>query len=112
MIKQLQENQLALTQGFEGNRTAITSGFDKKDEVKRWNLKQLPGYEAIEKPEMKYEAADINEKIKIIDARIDKKTDSLNENIDLANIAKEEGNENICKYYMKKTKNFLENMNS
>ena len=49
LIKQLQENQLALTQGFEGNRKAITSGFDKMD------LSQLPGYEekldAIEEPE-------------------------------------------------------------
>ena len=53
MIKQLQENQLALSQGFEGNRLAITSGFDKMDEVKKWDLDQLPGYEAIEEPEMK-----------------------------------------------------------
>ena len=52
MIKQLQENQLALTQGFEGNRKAITSGFDKMDEVKKSDLLQLPGYEAIEHPEM------------------------------------------------------------
>ena len=46
LIKQLQENQLALTQSFEGNRKAITSGFDKMDEVKKWDLEQLPGYEA------------------------------------------------------------------
>ena len=52
LIKQLQDNQLALTQGFEGNRKAITSGFDKMDEVKKWDLSQLPGYEAIEEPEM------------------------------------------------------------
>ena len=49
LIKQLQENQLALTQGFEGNRKAITSGFDKMD------LSQLPGYEekldVLEEPE-------------------------------------------------------------
>ena len=51
LIKQLQENQLALTAGFEGNRKAITSGFDKMDEVKKWDLQQLPGYEAIEEPE-------------------------------------------------------------
>ena len=55
LIKQLQENQLALTQGFEGNRKAITSGFDKMDEVKKWDLEQLPGYEAIEEPEEKKE---------------------------------------------------------
>ena len=51
LIKQLQDNQLALTAGFEGNRKAITSGFDKMDEVKKWDLQQLPGYEAIEEPE-------------------------------------------------------------
>ena len=62
LIKQLQDNQLALTAGFEGNRKAITSGFDKMDEVKKWDLEQLPGYEAIEEPEMEYETADINKK--------------------------------------------------
>ena len=46
LIKQLQDNQLALTAGFEGNRKAITSGFDKMDEVKKWDIEQLPGYEA------------------------------------------------------------------
>ena len=51
LIKQLQENQLALTQGLEGNKLAITSGFDKMDEVKKWDLQQLPGYEAIEESE-------------------------------------------------------------
>ena len=53
LIKQLQENQLALTQGFEGNRLAITSGFDKMDEVKKWDSEQLPGYKAIEELEEK-----------------------------------------------------------
>ena len=48
LIKQLQENQEALTKGLEGNRLTITSGFDKMDEVKRFDLQQLPGYEAIE----------------------------------------------------------------
>ena len=51
LIKQLQDNQLAFTAGFEGNRKAITSGFDKMDEVKKWDLQQLPGYEAVEEPE-------------------------------------------------------------
>ena len=49
-IKQLQANQLALTQGLNQNRLAITEGCDKKDEVKRWDLSQLPGFEAIEEP--------------------------------------------------------------
>ena len=61
LIKQLQENQLALTQGFEGNRLAITSGFDKMDEVKKWDLDQLPGYEAIEEPETEEAARYIRE---------------------------------------------------
>ena len=51
LIKQLQENQLALTEGLDKNRLAITSGFDKMDEVKKWDIEQLPGYEAIEEPE-------------------------------------------------------------
>ena len=29
---------------------AITEGFDKMDEVKKWDLAQLPGFEAIEEP--------------------------------------------------------------
>ena len=48
LIKQLQENQLALTEGLDKNRLAITQGFDKMDDVKKWDLLQLPGYEAIE----------------------------------------------------------------
>ena len=47
-IEQLKKNQLALTQGFNQNRLAITEGFDKLDEVKKWDLAQLPGFEAIE----------------------------------------------------------------
>ena len=50
LIKQLQANQLALTQGLNQNRLAITEGFDKMDEVKKWELAQLPGFEAIEEP--------------------------------------------------------------
>ena len=51
MIKQLQKNQLALTEGLDKNRFSITQGFDKMDEIKKWDLQQLPGYEAIEEPE-------------------------------------------------------------
>ena len=42
-----------MTQGLEGNKLAITSGFDKMDEVKKSDILQLPGYDAIEHPEMK-----------------------------------------------------------
>ena len=86
MIKQLQDNQLALTKGLDKNRLAITSGFDKMDEVKRWDLQQLPGFEAtldaIEEPEKEDEDEDEDEdegkkyiiqKIKIINNRIKKK---------------------------------------
>ena len=44
-IAQLQANQLALTQGLNQNRLAITEGFDKMEEVKNWDLAQLPGFE-------------------------------------------------------------------
>ena len=47
-LAQLQANQLALTQGLNQNRLAITEGFNKLDEVKKWDLAQLPGFEAIE----------------------------------------------------------------
>ena len=52
-IAQLKANQLALTQGLNQNRLAITEGFDKLDEVKKWDLAQLPGFEAIEEPKDK-----------------------------------------------------------
>ena len=50
-----------MTAGLEGNRKAITSGFDKMDEVKKWDLQQLPGYEAIEEPQEKKEPEEIEE---------------------------------------------------
>ena len=103
LIKQLQENQLALTAGFEGNRKAITSGFDKMDEVKKWDLEQLPGHEAIEKSEKK-EPEDIIEKIEILDYNIKKNIVTINEITDLENKAIEEGKENDYNYYMKKSK--------
>ena len=49
-IAQLKANQLALTQGLNQNRLALTEGFDKMDEVKKWDLVQLPGFEAIDEP--------------------------------------------------------------
>ena len=42
-----------MTEGLDKNRLAITSGFDKMDEVKRWDLEQLPRIEAVEHPEIK-----------------------------------------------------------
>ena len=72
LIKQLQDNQLALTEGLNKKRLAITSGFDKIDEVKKWDLQQLPGFEAIEVPGMK-ETEEIEE------AEEAKKSFSINE---------------------------------
>ena len=54
-LKQLQANQLALTQGLDQNKLAINEGFDKLNEIKRWDLKQLPGFDAIEDPPKKDE---------------------------------------------------------
>ena len=45
--------------------------------------------------------------MKILDASIEKYSDTLNKNVDLANEAKEEGNENKYKYYMRKNKELL-----
>ena len=66
-IEQLKKNQLALTQGLNQNRMAITEGFDKMDEVKKWDMAQLPGFEAIEEPKedegpkiAKFKAEDLN----------------------------------------------------
>ena len=64
LIKQLQDNQLALTEGLDKNRLAITSGFDKIDEVKRWDLSQLPGLEAIEEEEEEEEEEEKEEEEK------------------------------------------------
>ena len=111
LIKQLQDNQLALTEGLEGNRKAITSGFDKIDEVKRWDLSQLPDFEAtlnaIEEPEKEDEAEDVKEKIKIIDARINQKIYSSDKLVDLANKAKEEGKIELRDYYLDRSKEQL-----
>ena len=43
-----------MTEGLDKNSLAITQGFDKMDEVKKWDLQQLPGFEAIEEPEKEF----------------------------------------------------------
>ena len=79
LIKQLIDNQLAFNEGLNKNRLAITSGFDKMDEVKRWDLSQLPGLEAIEeeKEEEDEEEEDILEKINELKNLIIKKNDIM-----------------------------------
>ena len=82
MIKQLQENQEALTKGLDSNRLAIIQGFDKVDEVKIYDLLQLPGYEAVEEPEKESEKESeekvILKKMKDLQNRISKKIILLN----------------------------------
>ena len=63
LIKHLQANQLALTQGLNQNRLAITEGFDKMDEVKRWELSQLPDFEGIEDDGVLPSTSDVGPKI-------------------------------------------------
>ena len=107
LIKQLQENQLALTQGFEGNRKAITSGFDKMDEVKKWDLDQLPGYEAIEEPEMEELELEEEEEPKMVRRMsIDEYIKEIENDIDILNRleqkAEKEGNMEIKDHFLKK----------
>ena len=91
LIKQLQDNQLALTEGLNKNRLAITSGFDKMDEVKKWDLVQLPGYEAIEEEKEEEEEEEekeektekeIIEKIKELQNLVIKKNDLFKKLLD------------------------------
>ena len=106
LIKQLQKNQLALTEGLDKNRLAITSGFDKMDEVKRWDLQQLPGYEAIEEPEMEkeeeYETEDIYGKIKRLHELIQETKEDIDSSFELAKEAEEEGKMDFKKTLFKK----------
>ena len=106
LIKQLQENQLALTQGFEGNRKAITSGFDKMDEVKKWDLDQLPGYEAIEEPEMEESKETSDEPVIVERKTFDEYIKKIENEISIYNAliqdAEEEGNTKLKDKYLKK----------
>ena len=105
LIKQLQKNKLALTAGFEGNRKAITSGFDKMDEVKKWDLQQLPGYDAIVEPEMEemeeYKTEDIYGKIERLHELIQETKEDIDSSFELAKEAEEEGKMDLKKYYLR-----------
>ena len=97
LIKQLQENQLALTEGLDKNRLAITQGFDKMEEVKRWDLDQLPGIGAIEEPEKdfgkEYSQEQPEYSISINDMKLllgGEESDFTQEDENLRNISKEE----------------------
>ena len=110
LIKQLQENQLALTQGLEGNNLAITSGFDKMDEVKKWDLEQLPGYEAIEETEKEdeededeSEEDELNIINKLYESLKNKKVNMEKLTV-LAEKANEEDDISLAQYYASKLK--------
>ena len=124
LIKQLQENQLALTSGFEGNRKAITSGFDKMDEVKRWDLSQLPGYEStlgmIEKPkkeddedeEEPVEEEKIIEEIKVLQNLLLEKNDLMAKLIEESKAKYQDGNINDANKLLKEADNQKESIES
>ena len=98
-----------MTQGFEGNRKAITSGFDEMDEVKKWDLEQLPGYEAIEKPE---EDREIIEKIKDLQKLLNEKNDLMNKTIAESKAKYQDGNFNDADRLLKEADNQRESIKS
>ena len=81
MIKQLQTNQLALTQGLNQNTLAITKGFDKMDEVKKWDLLQLPGFEAIEGLKKEEEDGDGDDDDDFVNADDEDKTSASSQSL-------------------------------
>ena len=108
-IAQLKANQLALTQGLNQNRMAITEGFDKLDEVKKWDLAQLPGFEAIEEPkedEEEYEESKeylpstSDEKPKIVKYK-DEDLDRYLWSKETQDILKSNGYDNLPSHYLK-----------
>ena len=101
LIKQLQENQLALTEGLDKNKLA----FDKMDGVKKWDIEQLPGYEAIEEPEMEEdedEDEDEDEPKITIDEYIKKIKNKITVYNELFKGAEEEGYTKLKDKYLKK----------
>ena len=114
LIKQLQENQLALSEGLDKNKLAITSGFDKMDEVKKWDIEQLPGYEAIEESEISDEPEiEEEEKPKIIRITFDEYIKKIEDEIDilnkLAQKAEEDANMDLKDFYLKKINRLEDN---
>ena len=119
LIEQLQKYQLALTEGLDKNRLAITSGFDKMDEVKKSDLLQLPGYEAIEHPEMeeeeeeeeKGEEDETNEKIREIQNLIIEENDLSKKLLEESNEKFKEENIEEGKELYEKAKEQLKEIN-
>ena len=108
LIKQLQDNQLALTAGLDKNRLAITSGFDKMDEVKKWGSQQLPGFEAtsvaVEEPEKEDEGDEGEDIIQKLIKHIENKTVNM-EKLNISAIkANKEENFASAQYYLDRIK--------
>ena len=127
-IAQLQANQLALTQGLNQNRLAITEGFDKMDEVKKWNLAQLPGFESIEESKedegskiAKFKAEDLDRYLNSKDSQDILKTNEyhklpseyLKEDVSTINKVIEDVNENLdyLSVQLKNTAYFIRDAN-
>ena len=115
LIEQLQKNQLALTEGLNKNRLAVTSGFDKMDEVKKWDLQQLPGFEAtldaVEEPEKKDEGEEDKEDIiQKLNKRIENKIVNMEKLNISAKKANKEENFALAQYYLVKIKEEKDNI--
>ena len=111
LIEQLEKNQLALTAGFEGNRKAITSGFDKMDEVKKWDLQQLPGFEE-EPVEEPVEEEKIIEEIKVLQNLLLEKNDLMAKLIEESKATYQDGNINDANKLLKESDNQKESIES
>ena len=121
-IAQLKANQLALTQGLNQNRMAITEGFDKLDEVKKWDLAQLPGFEAIEEPKedeededeedeesKEYLPSSSDEKPKIVKFK-DEDLDRYLLSKETQDILKSIGYDNLPSHYLKEDKSTIDKL--
>ena len=120
-IAQLKANQLALTQGLNQNRMAITEGFDKLDEVKKWDLAQLPGFEAIEEPKEDEEEDEEDEEVKeVLPSTSDEKPkiakftpEDLNRYLlskETQDILKSSNYDNLPSYYLQKDNSTIDKL--
>ena len=85
---------------------ACLAGPPKATRTKKWDIEQLPGYEAIEEPETEKPEIEEEEKPKIVRMSIDEYIKEIENEIDilnkLAQKADEEGNMEIKDHFLKK----------
>ena len=90
---------------------AITEGFDKLDEVKRWDLAQLPGFEATEEPK---EDEEVLPSTSEEGPKIAKFTpEDLNRNLmnkEAQDILKSNGYDNLPFHYLKEDISTIDNL--